>query len=94
VASPLCCILTLWLERPSEAIFSLMPPKAMMSSILLDLDVGVDDEKGAAAIRGAPLPSNAPFSRPVGVVSEDFELMHPSSLLKGERGAVSFAAKT
>jgi hypothetical protein len=92
VASPLCCIFTLWLERTGEAIFSLMPPKAITSSILLDLEVGVEGEKGAAAIHGAPLPGSAPFLRPAGKVSEDFELMHPPSRVIGERGAVSFAA--
>jgi hypothetical protein len=48
------------------------------------LDDGVNGKKGATAIRGAPLPSNAPFSHLAGVISEDFELMHPSSLLIGE----------
>jgi hypothetical protein len=93
VASPLCCILTLWLECTGDAIFSLIPPNAITSSILLDLDDGVDGEKGATAIRGAPLPSDALFSHLAGVISEVFELTHPSSLLLGERSAAPFAAK-
>jgi hypothetical protein len=41
-------------SRTGDAIFSLIPPKAITSSILLDLDDGVDGENGATAIRGAP----------------------------------------
>jgi hypothetical protein len=89
----LCCILTLWLERTGDAIFSLIPPNAITSSILLDLDDGVDGKKGTMAIRGAPLPSDALFSHLAGVFSEVFELTHPSSLLLGERSAAPFAAK-
>jgi hypothetical protein len=92
VASPLCCIFTLWLERTGDANFSLIPPKAITSLILFGLDDGVEGEKGTAAIHGAPLPSIISFSRPAGEASEGFELMHPSFRAKGERGTVFFAA--
>jgi hypothetical protein len=59
VASPLGYILTLWLERIGDVIFSLIPPNAMTSSSLLDC---VDGEKGAAAICGEELTSVARFS--------------------------------
>jgi hypothetical protein len=62
-----------------------MPPNAITSSILLDLDDGVDGEKETAAIRGAPLPSSVLFSHPEGAFSIAFQLTHPSSLLLGER---------
>jgi hypothetical protein len=84
VASPLCCILSLWLERIGDAIFSLMPPKAMTSSIFMDLEVGVDGEKVVTAIRGVFLPSSACFSPPDGAFSEISKLLLPTAPLHGE----------
>jgi hypothetical protein len=85
VASPLCYIFTLWLERTGDASFSLIPPKAIMSSIFFGLEDGVEGEKGTAAIHGVS------FSHPAGGASEGFELLHPLFLAEGERGAVFFA---
>jgi hypothetical protein len=84
VASPLCCNLTLWLERIGEAIFSLMPPKAITSSIFLGLEVGVDGENVAAAVRGVFLPSVVCFSPPVGAISGISRLPFPTVPLLGE----------
>jgi hypothetical protein len=72
VASLLCCIFTLWLERTGEAVFSLIPPKAITSSIFLDLADGVGGEEGVAAIHGVPLMSTAPFLHPADEVAGDF----------------------
>jgi hypothetical protein len=72
VASLLCCIFTLWLERTDEAVFSLIPPKAITSSIFLDLADGMGGEEGVAAIHGVPLTSIAPFLHPAGEVAGDF----------------------
>jgi hypothetical protein len=81
----LSCIFTLWLEHTGDASFSLIPPKAMMSSMLFGLEEGVKGEKGTAAIH------DASFSYPAGGASEGFELLLLKFLAEGERGAVFFA---
>jgi hypothetical protein len=84
VASPLGCILTLWLERIGEAIFSLMPPKAMTSSFFLGLEVGVEGEDVVAAIRVEFLPSVASFSFSDGAASGPSRPPIPATPLHGE----------
>jgi hypothetical protein len=64
VASPLGCILTLWLERIGETIFSLMPPNAITSSFFLGLAVGIEGEDTVATIRVEDLSVVSAFSFP------------------------------
>jgi hypothetical protein len=68
-----------------------MPPKAITSSVFLGLEDGVGDERGVAAIHGAPLSSSVPFLRPASEDAAGFGLMNPASRVIGERVAVSFA---
>jgi hypothetical protein len=84
VASPLGCILTLWLERVGEAIFSLMPPKAMTSSFFLGLAVGVEGEDAVAAIRVDVLPIVAAFPFPDVAASRPSRPPIPAVPLHGE----------
>jgi hypothetical protein len=84
VASPLGCILTLWLERIGETIFSLIPPNAITSSFFLGVADGVEGEDVVAAIRDDGLPKVAVFSFPDDAAAGPSRLPIPAAPLRGE----------